>query len=757
MRTKCILPNKDVQCASLNSVMSRKSTFFHQKEILWTFLMLLKNLTHICHRFTDFTEFRNFIMIFITLFIEFLLTITSVRCKEPRKTILATKLGEVYLNHSIADSATTFTDLVRDSSMFIDKTLLIKEFIECSNSMLLIICPRGWCKSVNLEMLKAFFQIEVDSTGKILSPPTRAPGYRLFQKGEVDHKDGSVGRFRSPFLITKHKDLLDYYQGKYPVIYLNLKNAIGENYDSLMRRVRTAISHTFNEHCYMIEVFKTVLKDNAIKAKGTAAEDLKKFTAYLEKVEDIPNIEYSLYYLSSLLSEHFHKDVYVFVDEYDAPIRSIFKYPDFPKEDVKKTFMFFELLLGSVFKDNPYLEKGIATGTLRIAQQTLYSKWNNVVEHNFIYKPSSILQYYGLAQSDVDDLFQEHNVSPHSAEQAENWYDGYNMYQNPHKIKYYHPASTVKFLRSKQIESYWEEIEATEFLKRVLQKSPLIREKAIALLNHKEVVINMDHLRFSEELILDLKELFHTDDQNKIAPHICDLFFAFLFKKGYLTASETQYDGLTVIDAQLPNDQMHFEMTQALLLYYIDLYQMNDVILGHAASKFKEIFRDDGKYLSDLRDAIGSLLHYMPPLKELYKNVSYEAVLHNKNDLVCTIMHAVAMKMQCMYEFNFEVYYRSTLGGDLFIFEKKTKRSVVLVIKYNWECSKICMREAIQYRDALEGIGTIDQTTFIGINFQKNRTVHISISIDNPNENLSNDVVTLQPPTIGHATHLSLV
>lgn len=131
--------------------------------------------------------------------------------------------------NTTAIGVTTFKKLVEKSTIFIDKSLLVKDFLENPAEVLLITCPRRWGKSINMDMIKTFLEIEVDRDGNRHSDKKQASNYKLFQ-GEINSSNTKKENLEKPLNIVADQDFINKYQGEHPVISIDFKNIKGTNY-----------------------------------------------------------------------------------------------------------------------------------------------------------------------------------------------------------------------------------------------------------------------------------------------------------------------------------------------------------------------------------------------------------------------------------------------------------------------------------------------------------------------------------------------
>ena len=157
---------------------------------------------------------------------------------------------------------------IRESSAFVDKTMLIKDFVDSSDEVLLITCPRRFGKSSNMDMIKNFLQMKVDDSGKQIRDLPNNENYKIFNE-EINNKRLKI--------MDDVDFVLDHF-ANHPVIFVNFKGTqYGETFESVENGIKTEISHAFKEHNYMISVLTEKEKSENQTIKGQAKEDLKKF------------------------------------------------------------------------------------------------------------------------------------------------------------------------------------------------------------------------------------------------------------------------------------------------------------------------------------------------------------------------------------------------------------------------------------------------------------------------------------------------
>ncbi|MDN3030738.1 MAG: AAA family ATPase [Candidatus Tisiphia sp.] len=332
-----------------------------------------------------------------------------------------------------------FETLLLNSDVFVDKSLMIKELLEDSGEVILITRPRRWGKSLNMNMLQKFFEIEVDERGMPLPEEDRVNN-KLFTGGTVDL--GIKGKRALEPLKINGNEYAMIQQGQFPVILLNLKDVKGSNYQEIENGIKNQVTNLFANHRYL----KCYITTDENLLNEAQKEKLNRyFTGKLDK-EDLKD---SLRVLSEVLYKHFGQKVYILIDEYDTPINSSYiEFGDKLKEfdDVLKIF---HGMFGSSLKTNPYLEKGVIIGILRVAKANLFSDLNNVSEYSLLDEKYS--KFYGFTQAEVDELLAKVPTAT-NPEKVKAWYNGYSFGGEI----IYNPWSIMQCLAHKgKLDHYW--------------------------------------------------------------------------------------------------------------------------------------------------------------------------------------------------------------------------------------------------------------------------------------------------------------
>ncbi|WP_425360944.1 AAA family ATPase [Candidatus Tisiphia endosymbiont of Stenodema calcarata] len=330
-----------------------------------------------------------------------------------------------------------FKKLLLNTDIFVDKSLLVKDIIEDSGDVILITRPRRWGKSLNMDMIRRFLEIEIDEQG---NPLALKINNKLFLGGTVDLGFDETKELM-PLKIASIASSIKR-QGQYPVISINFKDVKGSSYQEIESGIRKQVIKLFASHYYLRRYLTQdiALLDNAQK------EILERYFAGKFDKEDLKD---SLGFLSGLLSKHFGQKVYILIDEYDTPINNSYLKFGHKPEEFEQVLELFRGMFGSSLKGNTCVEKGVITGILRIAKANLFSDLNNVSEYSLL--DDEFSKFYGFTQTEIDELL---TIVPTTTnhEEIKNWYNGYTFGGEV----IYNPWSIMQCLARKgKLDHYW--------------------------------------------------------------------------------------------------------------------------------------------------------------------------------------------------------------------------------------------------------------------------------------------------------------
>ena len=300
---------------------------------------------------------------------------------------------------SLPIGVSDFRKVIENGHYYVDKSKMIEDLLSEGSEVVLLTRPRRFGKTLNMSMLKYFFDIESAKENK-----------KLFEG----------------LYISQNRYMEE--QGKYPVIYISFRNLEAEDWESCMMDVKEQISSLYDEFSFI----RRKLNEKQLK--------------YFDKIwmeKDEAAWKSSLKNLSRYLYEYYRKKVIVLIDEYDTPLTGALK-----RGYYDRAVMFFKGLYSDVLKDNVYLKKGIMTGILRVVKEGIFSGLNNLKVCTILDKDYS--ESFGLTEREVIEGLSYYGLENRVSEVRE-WYNGYMFGKNP----MYNPWSIVNFLSSEELKAYW--------------------------------------------------------------------------------------------------------------------------------------------------------------------------------------------------------------------------------------------------------------------------------------------------------------
>ena len=361
-----------------------------------------------------------------------------------------------------------FKELIQEGYYYIDKTLLIDEMLMNKSKVTLFTRPRRFGKTLNMSMIKYFFDVKNKEENK-----------KLFENLKI---------YNSEYMSE---------QGKYPVIFISLKDLKGDTWEECLKRLKLFIFDLYAEFEYIREKMNEW--------------DKRKFEKVLYEKEDADYIM-SLKFLTDSLYKYYGEKVIILIDEYDAPIINAFD-----KGYYNEAINFFQTFYSSALKTNNSLKYGILTGITRIIKEGIFSGLNNLYVNTILSKDYS--EYFGLLESEVIEMLEYFDMK-YKIEEVREWYNGYIFGES----KVYNPWSIVNYLREKEIKAYWANVSGNTLLENML--------------DHARESVYDDLKRFTdgesiEKYISDgttIKSLLSNDDE----------IWQLLLYSGYLTKDEKQ-------------------------------------------------------------------------------------------------------------------------------------------------------------------------------------------------------------------------
>ena len=351
----------------------------------------------------------------------------------------------------LAIGVSDFKKIIEEDFYYFDKTKFIEEVINDGSEVKLFTRPRRFGKTLNMSMLKYFFDIENKEENK-----------KIFKDLYIEKTEA----FKE--------------QGQYPVIFLSLKDLKALTWEQMEKAIKSTISRLFSEYKYLLndlDKFDTLTFEN-ILLKNTELEDLKE----------------ALKFLTRILYEKYNKKVVVLIDEYDSPLVSAYINGYY-----EKAKDFFKTFYSSVLKDNSYLQMGVLTGIIRVIKAGIFSDLNNLRTYTIL--SEMYTDSYGLTEEEVEKSLKDYGIEQEISN-VKDWYDGYRFGDS----EVYNPWSILNFLDFKELRAYWVDTSGNDLIKDVLKK---ITKNTIEAL---ERLFNGEGLKQNISGTSDLSKLLSEDE-----------------------------------------------------------------------------------------------------------------------------------------------------------------------------------------------------------------------------------------------------
>ena len=271
----------------------------------------------------------------------------------------------------------SFEEIRREGFYYVDKTGLIRDLLNNWGKVNLFTRPRRFGKTLNMSMLKSFFEIGTDKT--------------LFDGLE----------------ISKETALCEAYMGKYPVVFISLKGVDGLTFEDAYGMLRVIIR---------AEAFRM---EYLAQSNKVSEKELQAFLRLLDEKDTKEDILDSIKTFSSLLYQHYGQKVVLLIDEYDVPLDKAFHHGYY-----REMVALIRGLFGQALKTNDFLQFAVLTGCLRVAKESIFTGLNNFDVNSIV--DARYDEHFGFTNKEVLQLLSDYGLGEHAAEMKE-WYDGYRF------------------------------------------------------------------------------------------------------------------------------------------------------------------------------------------------------------------------------------------------------------------------------------------------------------------------------------------
>jgi hypothetical protein len=421
-----------------------------------------------------------------------------------------------------------FKKIIEKNYYYVDKTLFIKEIIDSGDTILLIPRPRRFGKTLNLSMVGYFY----DCCPVTWAPESDSPSPAK-ESQSPNNPQNYKHLFDSLAISGAGQEYLDK-MGKHPVIFLSFRTVKDMDWESCLEKIKKLTQEEYSRHYYLLESQKLLPHEKN----------------YFQKIIDLTGnkSDYgcSLERLLIFLSRHYNKRSVILIDEYDAPVHAGYTYGYYDEIiDFMRSF-----LAGGLKDTDPYLEKGIVTGIMRIAKESIFSGFNNPGVYTLLSPKFS--DYFGFTETEVRTMLEDFQALD-MVERVEQWYNGYRF---GGKV-IYNPWSIINFLNSgeKELVPYWINTSDNKIVDTLLT------------MGGKELKEELEQLIRGESIIKAI-------DENIVLKEVTlreDFLWSFLLMGGYLKQTAKRRDpasGKVFYTLSIPNEEVKITYTGIIDRYF---------------------------------------------------------------------------------------------------------------------------------------------------------------------------------------------
>ena len=400
------------------------------------------------------------------------------RSRVPRSILRMQMDNKLMLPTGIED----FKEIRTDGYYYVDKTALIEQVLDKRSKVTLFTRPRRFGKTLNMSMLRYFFETGTDS--------------KLF----------------NGLYISQNTELCEKYMGKYPVIAISLKGVDADSYTKAKAQIIKIINREARRHRFLL------------KSENLDSFDKELLTQLLSRQMEEDTITSSLQELTEVLEAHFSKKVVVLIDEYDVPLAKAYEngYYD-------KMVLLIRNLFGNVLKTNDSLAFAVLTGCLRIAKESIFTGLNNFKVYSIT--NTEFDETFGFTNEEVRKMLVYYGLDSHF-EEVKAWYDGYRF----GNADVYCPWDVVNYCEdhkentNAELQNYWMNTSGNEVIQHFVDS---MNDPHMLTKSELELLVSGDTVVKQVDEMITYKELYSNIDN----------MWSTLFMTGYLTQRGKEPDG----------------------------------------------------------------------------------------------------------------------------------------------------------------------------------------------------------------------
>ena len=464
-----------------------------------------------------------------------------------------------------------FETLITKDYYFVDKTLFIRDLLDMKGEVNLFTRPRRFGKTLNMSMLRYFFEMAEDSRALFA-------GTKIMSAGEEYLK----------------------WMGQFPVISLTLKSMKQATYKNAFYSFREEIAREYRRH-------------DRILADLPYTMDREKYLRFIESRAEPEEYQDALKYLSACLYAVTGRKSIILIDEYDVPLENAY-FAGFYDQMISLIRSLFE----SALKTNEYLEFAVVTGCLRISRESIFTGLNNL--NVLSITAEDYAEYFGFTPDEVEAMLKFYDLEM-NLKTVQQWYDGYQF----GSTEVYNPWSVINYVQSCRMNKdafarpYWSNTSSNSIVRTLVEKADLsVKQEIEALIEGKTIT-----------------KPIHEDITYEDMDSTQDNLWNFLFFTGYLKKIRERQEGETIyMEMAIPNSEVRYIYKNTVLRWFEEktdkkeLSPLYESILNGDTEKMAEILSENLMETISFYDYQESYYHGF--LAGMLKNIGNYIVLSNR-------------------------------------------------------------------------------------------------------------------------------
>lgn len=452
-----------------------------------------------------------------------------------------------------------YKKIIDEAYYYVDKTLMIKELLDRQSYVSLFTRPRRFGKTLALDMLKTFFEKELDEVGNVLDNRHYFDGMKIMSAGEK--------------YISN--------MGQYPVIFLSLKSTKQADMATAVWMLKKQIAGEYIRHQYVLSSDHLMEPEKELYHKVISMTDDNR--VYADAIA----------FLSKCLAKYHRQKVILLIDEYDVPLENAY-FNGFYDEMVS----FIRSLFESALKTNESLKFAIVTGCLRISRESIFTGLNNLDVVSVLNEDYA--EYFGFTQDETDSFLQAYDIMDRKNE-VKNWYDGY-LFGN---TEVYNPWSLINYVKDichKNTEfpkPYWSNTSSNSIVHKLIEKSDDNTK------NELEGLVAGGTIEKPVHEDITYEDIYKSQDN----------LWNFLFFTGYLKAVNKRFeDDIIYLVLKIPNREIRSVYRNKITEWF-----NNRIKTADFSGLYKAVISGDTKIFEDyLREQLHGSISFMDSAENFY-------------------------------------------------------------------------------------------------------------------------------------------